>query len=210
MTSHEETERLRAVVSATRRPHALVSTSAREVFGRRTIWPCRHDWPLGLFCQGGDGYVGGVAFFEAFPRDPDTFLRGEGPTVEDAEDACWARYVRIRECSGHELVQDGVSPHGTCRHCGLWQANVFQPKTCCVRCGVSTDWLSDRLGRYWCPDHADEIPPGIRWSFQDMTRPFVLAAVIERLIPELDVEEHVRRRLANYADAHTRVRVSPS
>ena len=67
------------------------------------------DWPADCVVQWGDrGIVfdrdGGsrsTAFFEAFPTEPATFLRGEGATVVEAEADAFARFTRQRDCPGH-------------------------------------------------------------------------------------------------------------
>jgi len=100
------------------------------VTGRRianTSTTMRHPWPEGLYVQGGGPgtavQVGGphrAAFVEAFP--PGTFLRGEGATVADAEDACWAKYQQLGACP-HDQGFDRrryVNGAGFCRLCGMW------------------------------------------------------------------------------------------
>lgn len=56
-----------------------------------TEWPCAFPWPEDCFCQAGHSGVvftkSGhyrTAFFEAFPKNPNTFIRGEGSTIEVA------------------------------------------------------------------------------------------------------------------------------
>ena len=68
---------------------------------RNTTEPIRCDWPDGTFIQGGARGVvlGGkdgpyrTAFVEAFPAD--TFLRGEGPTIEYAVAALGVKHVIV-------------------------------------------------------------------------------------------------------------------
>lgn len=67
-------------------------------------------WPENCYVQWGDSgivFTGGkgisedinilssyvTAFFEAFPRDPDTFIRGEGTTIEEAERKAFAKFT---------------------------------------------------------------------------------------------------------------------
>lgn len=113
-------------------------------------YPCRQAWPHDCFVQcGGDGIVlptgtmssildkGDItpiakgmsgaldgsyrtAFFEAFPKFPETFIRGEGPTIEEAEAACWRKYVKITSCQKHEFERRGrTDGYCYCKHCGL-------------------------------------------------------------------------------------------
>lgn len=106
---------------------------------KNTKHEAQHPWPEAMYVQGGDvGVVfrkaGGpyrTAFVEAFA--PDTFLRGEGATVPEAEDDCWKKYLVWRDCS------DGTGGHGPyerrqyrngagfCTKCGTWMNRVFDP-----------------------------------------------------------------------------------
>jgi len=119
-------------------------------------YECKQDWPEDCFVQGGgDGIVvskadfdkafsrldmvRGVlrliakksaiyhtAFFEAFPESPDTFIRGEGKTVEEAEENAWKQYTKITQCPGHEFEARGYKNGcGFCKRCDLFMANVI-------------------------------------------------------------------------------------
>ncbi len=88
--------------------------------------PIRHPWPEDCMVQGGPrGVVVGsagayrTAFVEAFPG---TFLRGEGATIAEAEDACWARYERLTACPHDQGFERRhyVNGSGFCRRCGTW------------------------------------------------------------------------------------------
>lgn len=87
----------------------------------------RHPWPPDCYVQGGDRgvvFTGGqpyqTAFVEAFP--PGTFLRGEGPTVTAAEDACWKQYQVMAGCPHDQGFErrEYVNGCGHCRRCGTW------------------------------------------------------------------------------------------
>jgi hypothetical protein len=94
-------------------------------------------WPDDCATQsGGQGVVFGptrdrdytTAFFEAFPTAPRTFIRGEGATRTEAEDAAWAQWQRIRVCPGHKLERrDYRNGAGLCRHCDLFVSDAFEP-----------------------------------------------------------------------------------
>lgn len=69
-----------------------------------------------------------TAFFEAFPNDPDTFIRGEGQTIAEAEAQAWAEYERVRACPQHDFERRGyTNGAGFCRNCGLFKSKVFPP-----------------------------------------------------------------------------------
>ena len=118
--------------------------------GKEDPYPCSQAWPHDCFVQcGGDGVVlprntiepilgkGDItpvaqglsgsmsgayrtAFFEAFPKFPDTFIRGEGATVEEAESSCWKKYVKITSCQKHEFDRRGRKDgYCYCKHCGM-------------------------------------------------------------------------------------------
>lgn len=110
-------------------------------FIANTDQPMRHRWPADVFVQGGSrGLVVGrslddvyqTAFVEAFPRNPDTFLRGEGKTIADAEDALWAKYERMNGCAaapahGPFEARQYRNGGGFCTVCGTWFSRVVPP-----------------------------------------------------------------------------------
>ena len=115
--------------------------TARQSFGQP--WVCQKPWPEDCFVQcGGSGIVIGngekdsykTAFFEAFPKEPKTFIRGEGNDVAAAEDEAWGKYQKILACDGHEFVRYGTE-HGVCKKCKLFQTNIFPPEASCSVCG---------------------------------------------------------------------------
>lgn len=121
----------------------------------------RHPWPAGCFVQGGHkGVVFGrtetytTAYFEAFP---DTFIRGEGETLEQAEDDAWERYLKRTSCPGHEWESRGYrNGGGFCKHCGTFESGAFtgeQLGQYCVDCQAPTTytWVDDD---FYCLLHA--------------------------------------------------------
>ncbi len=74
----------------------------------------------------GESYT--TAFFEAFPHNPDTFIRGEGRTVPEAEQDAWNKFQRIRACPGHEFERRGYTNGcGFCKHCNMSSSKAFEP-----------------------------------------------------------------------------------
>ena len=104
-------------------------------YGNREGWEPACDWPEDCVVQwGGQGVVfegervRRTAFFEAFPADPATFIRGEGADVPAAEAAAFAKFTRQRDCAGHELERRGyTNGAGICAHCGLFVSHAFEP-----------------------------------------------------------------------------------
>jgi hypothetical protein len=128
----------------------------------------QYAWPEDCMIQGGThGTVFSrtrptytTAFFEAFPRNPDTFLRGEGETVTDAEHDAWQKWQRILNCpspTGHEYETRGYrNGSGFCKHCNLFMGNVFDLASIgsvCTVCGVGTYWTV-RDDKIYCETHA--------------------------------------------------------
>jgi len=107
------------------------------------FYDCQCDWPEDCAVQAGDnGFVFDTkdhtgdyrtSFFEAFPRTPATFLRGEGATIAEAELSAWKQYEKILSCAEHEFERRGYdNGGGFCKHCGLFMV-VFEPtKKCCI------------------------------------------------------------------------------
>lgn len=133
----------------------------------------RHDWPC--FVQCGDGGIvfltkGGsyrTAFFEAFPRNPDTFIRGEGKTVAEAEEECWAKWQKITACPGHEWERRGYKNGGCfCKHCNLFMVGVLEPDEACCICGKPTYYTHDVDDNFYCEAHVRDKPLE-KWDWMD-------------------------------------------
>lgn len=130
---------------------------ARKSFGM--AYDCLKPWPENCFVQcGGDGLViaskGSLnkvftsedplkelavqashpesyitAFFEAFPKEPDTFIRGEGKDIAAAEEDAWTQYLSFVACKGHEFEKRGyTNGAGFCVHCGMFKSKAFVPE----------------------------------------------------------------------------------
>ena len=130
-------------------------------------YPCRHPWADDCFVQGGDSGIVFVdngepyttAFFEAFPRNPNTFLRGEGKTVEEAETAAWAKFQKYQACPGHEFEKRGyTNGAGFCKHCNMFGSNVFPPWEKCVICGDLTYYTVSKTNDWYCENHKEQNP----------------------------------------------------
>ncbi|WP_156251007.1 hypothetical protein [Pseudactinotalea terrae] len=138
---------------------------------RRTIdhgrYALAHPWPAGWHVQGGaSGLVirrsGGTyttAFVEVAPTDPQTFIRGEGATLVEAEQAAWEQAQRTLACPGHEFETRGyTNGAGFCRHCNMFASGAFDVAVVgnpCVTCGARTNWTRV-AGAWYCQDHAPD------------------------------------------------------
>lgn len=143
----------------------------------------KYDW--NCFCQGGtsgivlpkgsfdkifggntlEGLAEGVsskesyitAFFEAFPKTPSCFIRGEGKTIEEAEENAWNKYQKILNCN-HEMERRGrTDGYAYCKHCS-YSSTVFEPLTKCCKCGEPTSYSKDYKGKYYCKKHSRNKP----------------------------------------------------
>lgn len=139
------------------------------------------DWPDGCYVQwGASGIVFGkdgarqTAFFEAFPVEPKTFIRGEGETIAAAEEAAFAKLQRILTCPGHEFERGGRSDgFGYCKHCHMGQANAFEPLTRCHVCDKPTAYsLGHKDGQefWYCEEHKGSRVPNGHLNFMDKIR----------------------------------------
>jgi len=157
---------------------------ARKGFGKP--YDCKKDWPENCFVQcGGDGLVlrsGSMeevleseglsetienlakntsyttAFFEAFPRNPDTFIRGEGTTIEEAEDNAFSKFEKYSACDHPEFEKrDYKNGYGFCVKCGMGSSGAFEPEYKCRICGQPTYYTFDKHDQPYCEDHASEI-----------------------------------------------------
>ena len=129
-------------------------------------YECKYAWDDDCSVQCGDSGVvfskkGNytTAFFEAFPKNPNTFIRGEGKTIEEAETRAWEQLNKYRNCKNHEFERrDYKNGVGFCKHCGLMKSKAFKPLTKCVICGNPTYYTSDIDGNYYCKKHSKDMP----------------------------------------------------
>jgi hypothetical protein len=106
-----------------------------------------HDYG-DVFVQGGDtGYVfvsGGENYMTAFVEcaTAGAFLRGEGKTLAEADDACWTKLQAYLGCPGHEFEPRAYrNGGGICKHCGTFRSGVFTAEQLglfCTSCGIPT------------------------------------------------------------------------
>jgi len=96
----------------------------------------RHEWPGDTLVQwGSKGIVlgkkpYGTAFFEAFPDKELTaaggFIRGEGNTVAEAEDAAFAKFSKQDACD-HLWGREHYRNSGQlCRHCRAFRCDQLK------------------------------------------------------------------------------------
>jgi len=127
---------------------------------------CTHEWPADCFVQCGDSGIVitdhgtyRTAFFEAFPRNPNTFIRGEGKTVVEAEEKCWSLLQKYSQCDHPSFEpRDYENGSGYCTVCGLWFSRVIPAFHPCFICGEMTWHSKDNVGDWWCGVHYKQIP----------------------------------------------------
>ena len=139
-------------------------------------WTPQMPWEDDCYVQwGGHGLVASTtkaensyttAFFEAFPKNPNTFIRGEGLDIASAELDAWEKYQRLKECDKHDFRRGRHrNGGGTCSKCGMFSGQVFEPLDTCVICGAPTFYTSDKYRRWYCEEHADMIPENAKHGF---------------------------------------------
>ena len=133
---------------------------ARTTFGKD--YDCKYEWDC--FCQaGGQGIVFtkhdcyNTAFFEAFPTKPNCFLRGEGATIEEAEEKCWQKYQKVISCNHEMERRHRTDGYAYCKHCD-YSARIFEPLTKCCKCGIYTAYAKDTRGKFFCKKCSRVIP----------------------------------------------------
>lgn len=142
--------------------------------GEEPLYDCHFAWPDDCSVQGGSGGVvftktGGytTAFFEAFPKAPRTFIRGEGKTIEDAEKSAWEQYQKIVNCQDHEFERNGYTDGtGICKHCNYQKSDIFEPEQYCNICHTPTNWKRSKKNDWYCKEHQDMIPEADQFSWQ--------------------------------------------
>ena len=122
-------------------------------------WPddCVVQWGSnGIVFSRKDGNHYKTAFFEAFPHNPATFIRGEGATIAEAEASAFRKFERYQACSSHEFEKRGYrNGAGFCKHCDLFESKAFEPWELCVSCGKPTFWHIDG-DKVYCEEHVPQ------------------------------------------------------
>jgi hypothetical protein len=130
----------------------------------RTIGPyeAKHPWPSETVVSAGNGivFIRNVKpgertsytslFMEVYPPNAG-FIRGEGKTAEECENAAWAKYQLALNCSDpsgtHRWESRGYkNGAGFCAHCSTFSTEVFSGDDLnqhCDVCGVGTTYHWD-------------------------------------------------------------------
>lgn len=168
---------------------------ASNSFGKD--YECKQEWPEDCFVQCGDNglvlnkdslndvfgsnnpiksivintsYI--TAFFEAFPNNPNTFIRGEGKTVEEAEQQAFNKFTKYSKCPQHEFERKGyTNGAGFCKYCGMFASKVFEPTTKCCICNSPTNYSCNQDDTKWyCEKHIDLKPESEMHEFEKKMR----------------------------------------
>ena len=122
-----------------------------------------------------------TAVFEAFPRNPSTFIRGEGRSLAEAEESAWLQFQKIGSCPSHEFERRGYRTGAAiCRHCGLFSshalATTLDPCVVCGRDDNRASYGPDRHGRWHCEKCFRSIPEPDKSSIHRMVDRMRVAA----------------------------------
>lgn len=115
-----------------------------------------------------------TAFFEAFPKNPNTFIRGEGKTIEEAEEMAYVQFEKISNCQNHEFEKRGyTNGAGFCKHCNLFKTNVFDPDHNCKICNVPTYYSFDKNKEVYCENCKHLMPESDKPDWMIMHEKFM-------------------------------------
>lgn len=99
-----------------------------------------------------------TAFFEAFPKNPSCFIRGEGKTIEEAEEKAFIKWEKILNCQNHQWDRKGrTDGYCFCTLCPL-SGTFLEPLTKCEICLVPTSKYTDKDDKHYCLHHYFELP----------------------------------------------------
>lgn len=141
---------------------------APQLEGERLVdhgrYAIQRPWPIDATINGGgsglvfrrDGSTYGTAFIEATLNEPATFLRGEGDSIEEAEEAAWAKYLRYTANDHeHEFETRGyTNGAGFCKHCGLFKSKAFSLQEIGSICHICGDDMYGTIGGLmYCEQH---------------------------------------------------------
>lgn len=132
---------------------------ARTSLDEKREYSCQHNWSekASLQCgskgvvlkKEGGGYS--TAFFEVFYGE--NFIRGEGETIETAENQAYIQYEKLLNCPQHKFEPEQRNPrNGVCSCCGFIEKNHYLPKDNCCVCGKKHIFLELNEKKY-CLNH---------------------------------------------------------
>jgi hypothetical protein len=98
-----------------------------------------------------------TAFFEACPKDPKCFIRGEGKTVEEAEESAFTKYQKILVCTHDFDRKDREDGYCHCKHCPL-SGSFLPPTTSCFVCNKPAHHGQDLTENWYCKTHYYQLP----------------------------------------------------
>lgn len=158
--------------------------NARNSFG--PDYACKYAWDCFVQC-GEKGVVFSqkgnytTSFFEAFPKNPSCFIRGEGTNIEEAEKDAWYKYLKILSCDHEMERRNRKDGYGYCKHCS-YSSMVFEPLTKCCKCKKPTRFTSDIKNNFYCKKHSITIPVKLRNMFFDTNKRFRKSRKIKKQI----------------------------
>lgn len=124
---------------------------------------CSNDWPEECFVQCGGCEKWGF-FFEGFPKNPDTFIRGDSKvSIEDAEKKAWAQYTKILNCQSDHTdpkcfdKRGYTNGLGFCKKCNV-SISIFEPAKC-TTCGLH-DYYTNQGNELLCKECYAKTPKG--------------------------------------------------
>lgn len=149
---------------------------------------CQYDWPIDVYVQGDTSIDtladNDAAFFEAYPTNPSTWVRGEGATLLEAETQAWTKYQAIMNCPGHEFDRHPkrVDGYAECKHCHL-TGILMPPVHPCAGCGA-TEYKqegTDKNYKGYCAKCLGKLPDDMMPDF--ITRsPALLARMRKKMM----------------------------
>lgn len=139
-------------------------------------YACQHEWAGDCFVQCGGCEKYGF-FFEAFPQNPNTFLRGDSKvSIADAEEKVWQKLLKHSSCELDHANPENFEKRkyrngvGFCVGCGMFASGIFPPSEICIKCGANTYHTCDKDGKWWCEECSKTIPEELLSDFQKLSR----------------------------------------
>lgn len=153
---------------------------------------CQYDWSVNCYVQCGGSK--NKYFFEAYPKNPDTFIRGDAESIEIAERIAWEQHQKHLSCHldhsnpenfDKKQYRNGL---GFCINCNLSQ-RIFLPSEICIICNANTYYTQDVDHNWYCENCKDKIPENKLTTFQKYIRSPEYKQEIETPISQEDFEK---------------------
>lgn len=129
------------------------------IFSDNYLTESKFDWPMDSKSQCGGGVIDNIGkevFFEVYIKNPNTYVRGTGESVQAAEQMAWEKWTTFKNCAHKFKRKFEHSTVGICECCGMNVYDMYEPDSECSVKGCNHNQCSQTNtidGSVYCHTH---------------------------------------------------------